>query len=95
MKIVNGKAEELVDPTGIIEGQRYEFLLTVTFDEDDELFNEKGTGLRLLYSVKDGQRKMLTYQFYELATESPFDLEWDEEEQTTAEQYCIEYFQGI
>ncbi|AXH99422.1 pullulanase [Sporosarcina sp. PTS2304] len=95
MKIVNGKVEELVDPTGIIEGQRFEFLLTVQFDEDDELFNEEGTGLRLLYSVKDGQRKLLTYQFYELSTESVFDLEWDEDEQATAEQYCIEHFPAI
>ncbi|MDV6378096.1 DUF6509 family protein [Sporosarcina sp. GW1-11] len=95
MKILNGKVEELVDPTGIIDGQRYEFLLTVQFDEDDELFNEEGTGLRLLYSVKDGQRKMMTYQFYELATESTFDLEWDEDEQATAEQYCTEHFPQI
>ena len=92
MQIVNGKVEELVDPTGIIDGQRYEFLLTVKLDEEDELFNEEGTGLRMLYSVKDGQRKMLTYQFFELATESPFDVEWDEEEQAAAEGYCAEIF---
>ena len=92
MQIVNGKVEELVDPTGIIDGQRYEFLLTVKLDEEDELFNEEGTGLRMLYSVKDGQRKMLTYQFFELATESPFDVEWDEEEQAVAEGYCAEIF---
>ncbi|ARK20558.1 pullulanase [Sporosarcina sp. P26b] len=95
MQIVNGKVEELVDPTGIIDGQRYEFLLTVKFDEEDELFNEEGTGLRMLYSVKDGQRKMLTYHFYELATESPFDVEWDEEEQAAAEQYCAEIFPAV
>ena len=92
MQIVNGKVEELVDPTGIIDGQRYEFLLTVKLDEEDELFNEEGTGLRMLYSVKDGQRKMLTYQFFELATESPFVVEWDEEEQAAAEGYCAEIF---
>ncbi|ARD47158.1 DUF6509 family protein [Sporosarcina sp. P33] len=92
MQIVNGTVEELIDPTGIIEGQRYEVLLTVKVDEEDELFNEEGTGLRMLYSVKDGQRKMLTYQFYELATGSPFDVEWDEEEQAAAEQYCTDLF---
>ncbi|WP_313235135.1 DUF6509 family protein [Sporosarcina ureae] len=95
MQIINHKAQELVDPTGIIDGQRFEFLLTVKFDEEDELYNEEGTGLRMLYSAKDGQRKMLTYQFYELATESPFDVEWDEEEQTSAEQYCMEHFPEI
>ena len=95
MQIVNGKVEELVDPTGIIDGQRYEFLLTIKLDEDDELFEEAGTGLRVLYSVKDGNRKMLTYQFYELATESPFDVEWDEEEQAAVEQYCAEHFPAV
>ncbi|PID15513.1 pullulanase [Sporosarcina sp. P34] len=95
MQIVKGEVQELVDPTGILDGQRYEFLLTVTLDEEDELFNEEGTGLRMLYSVKDGERKMLTYQFYELATESPFDVEWDEEEQASAEQYCNEHFPEI
>lgn len=95
MQILNGKVEELVDPTGIIDGQRYEFLLTVKLDEEDELFNEEGTGLRMLYSVKDGQRKRLTYQFFELATESTFDVEWDEEEQAVAEQYCAEIFPAI
>lgn len=92
MQIVNGEIEELIDPTGIIDGQRYEFLLTIKLDEEDELFEEAGTGLRVLYSVKDGNRKMLTYQFYELATGSPFDVEWDEEEQATVEQYCTEHF---
>lgn len=95
MQIVNGKVEELVDPTGIIDGQRFEFLLTVKFDEDDELYSEQGTGLRLLYSVKDGERKMLTYQYYELATEKAFDLEWDEEEQAAAEAYCNTNFPQI
>lgn len=95
MQILNGKVEELVDPTGIIDGQRFEFLLTVKLDEEDELFEEAGTGLRVLYSVKDGNRKMLTYQFYELSTESPFDVEWDEEEQATVEQYCTEHFPAI
>ncbi|WP_301110189.1 DUF6509 family protein [Sporosarcina sp.] len=92
MNIVNGNAQELVDPTGIIEGQRYEFLLTVKLDEEDELFNENGTGLKVLYSVRDGQRKMLTYQFYELATESVFDVEWDDEEKAAVEQYCLANF---
>ncbi|WP_153730619.1 DUF6509 family protein [Sporosarcina obsidiansis] len=92
MNIVDGKVEELVDPTGIIEGQRYEFLLTIKLDEEDELYNENGTGLRILYSVKDGQKKMLTYQFYEMATDSPFDVEWDEEEQAAAEQFCLSHF---
>ncbi|ARK23724.1 hypothetical protein SporoP37_02790 [Sporosarcina sp. P37] len=95
MQIVNGTVEELIDPTGIIEGQRYEVLLTVKVDEEDELFNEEGTGLRMLYSVKDGQRKMLTYQFYELATGSPFDVEWDEEEQAAAEQYSTGLFPAL
>jgi len=42
MEITNHVVDKMNDPTGIIEGDRYEFLLDVEVEEDDELFTEGG-----------------------------------------------------
>lgn len=88
MEIIDGRAEEIIDPTGILDGRRIECHLTVKLDEEDELYNESGTGLKILFALKENGPKILNYQFYELAADKAFDVEWDEEEQAAAEQYC-------
>lgn len=94
MQITEGTIEEILDPTGIIEGRRFEIHLTALVDEDDELFHSNGTGLRLLYAVKGEEKKLLNYQFYELATGAVFDVEWTMEEQQQAEQYSLSLLAG-
>lgn len=94
MQILDCTVEELHDPTGIVEGRRFEFQFSVQMDEEDELYHEGGTGLRVLYAVLDNKQTVLSYQFYDRATDRKYDFEWDEEEQQLIEQYCTEYFQA-
>ena len=42
MEITAFSVEEIKDPTNIIEGKRYEFLLDVEVDEEDELYSAAG-----------------------------------------------------
>ena len=40
--------KKINDPTGVITGERYEFRLYITLDEDDELYSKEGTGIRAI-----------------------------------------------
>lgn len=91
MEIIDGRAEEIIDPTGILDGRRFECQLTVKLDEEDELYDENGTGLKILFALREDGLKILNYQFFEKATEKMYDVEWDDEEQDVAEQYCKEH----
>ena len=40
MKITSYLVEKLIDPTGILSGDRYEFILDIEVDEEDDLFSK-------------------------------------------------------
>ncbi|WP_040226049.1 DUF6509 family protein [Bhargavaea cecembensis] len=88
MDITGHQVEQLHDPTGIIEGERYEFFLDLDIDEEDELYTEGGVRLRVLYAVRDGREWIAAYDFIGAATGEVlgFALEDDEEEEVNA--YC-------
>ena len=48
MEITQFSMEEILDPTNIIEGKRYEFILDIEIDEEDELYHEAGIEIRVL-----------------------------------------------
>ncbi len=52
MEITQFSMEEILDPTNIIEGKRYEFILDVEIDEEDELYHEAGIEIRVLIGEK-------------------------------------------
>ena len=41
MNITEYTVEEIIDPTGILTGNRYEFMLNIEVPEDDELYDVK------------------------------------------------------
>ena len=53
MEITAFSIEEIKDPTNIIEGKRYEFLLDVEVDEEDELYSAAGIEIRAIVGQKD------------------------------------------
>ena len=65
MNITEYTVEEIKDPTGILTGKRYEFLLNIEVPEEDELYNENGLQLKVLYLVDEKQQKILNYHFYD------------------------------
>lgn len=90
MEIIEYSIEELVDPTGIIDGQRYEFRLYIQFDIEDELHKEEGTGLRILFAVDEQGERIASYHFFERATEKVLDFEMEDDEIDFVTNFCKE-----
>lgn len=80
MEINEYTVEKIEDPTGIISGERYEFRLYITLDEEDELYAEGGTGIRAIFAVDQGEARIAMAHFFKRETEEalPFELETEE-----------------
>jgi hypothetical protein len=83
--------EQVKDPFGILEGKRYEFILELEVDEDDELYSERGVSLRVIYSVDGASERIVKHDLTEGGTGRylEFDLEEDELEEVAA--FCKEH----
>ncbi|MBM7584006.1 hypothetical protein JOC86_000543 [Bacillus pakistanensis] len=88
MKITNHTVEELKDPTGILEGDRYEFELKVEVPEDDELFTEEGMYVKVIFVVDENGPRMAQYQLIEENTNRILDFALEEEEEVMILDYC-------
>lgn len=88
MDIIEYSMIELIDPTGILTGNRYEFRIYVKFDEEDELFNEKGTGIRVIYAVDEGKGKLASYHLFDRATDEILDFDLEDEEVAELAAFC-------
>ena len=80
--------KKMNDPTGILTGERFEYRIYITFDEDDELYSETGTGVRVIYAVDDEVGRIATYNFFDRATEKALDFELEEEEEAKILEFC-------
>lgn len=90
MDITNFNFHAIQDPTGIMVGNRYEFLLDVEVDEDDELYTEGGLELRVILATDDNGARIAHYNFVDKLSRSvlEFGLEDDEEAEVLA--YCAD-----
>lgn len=93
MNIQEYSVEELVDPTGIIQGKRFEFLLYIVLEENDELYVEEGTGLRVIFAM-DGEKEWIaSNHFFERSTDKPLDFELEDEEKEMILQFCKSHYE--
>lgn len=90
MEIIEYSMIELIDPTGILTGNRYEFRIYINFDEEDELYNEKGTGVRVIYAVDEGEGKVASYHLFDRATDAVLDFDLEDEEVAELATFCSE-----
>jgi hypothetical protein len=88
MNITGHTVEKLEDPFGLLTGDRYEFLLNIEVDEEDELYTEKGLGLRVIYVDEEGKDKISQYHFFEGETGKYFEFSLDDEEEELVIAYC-------
>ncbi|MGI2328602.1 DUF6509 family protein [Planococcus sp. YIM B11945] len=90
MDITGYEFHELRDPTGIIVGKRYEFLLDVDVEEDDELFTAGGLELRVILADEETGARIVHYNFMDKLSRGvlEFGLEDDEEAEVLA--FCKE-----
>lgn len=88
MQITDYVFHKINDPTGIMVGDRYEFLLNVEVDEDDELYTEGGLELRVIIAAEEAGARIAHYNFIDKQTRGAleFGLEDEEEEEILA--YC-------
>ncbi|MDN7243111.1 DUF6509 family protein [Planococcus sp. N028] len=90
MDITSFSFFEIKDPTGIMVGNRYEFLLDVEVDEDDELYTEGGLELRVILAKDDNGERIAHYNFIDKLSHKAleFGLEDDEEAEILA--FCAD-----
>lgn len=91
MNIIGHTVEKLEDPFGLLSGDRYEFFLDLEVDEEDELYSEKGTGLKVIFVVNEHETKIASYHFYEKDTEQVLDFDLEEDEKELVLNYCKEH----
>lgn len=93
MNITEYMIEKIVDPTGLIEGDRYEFRLYAMLDEEDELYTEKGIGIRTILAVENGESRLVLAHFFDRATEEAYDFELEEDELSMLLQFCQTHYE--
>ncbi|AUO09040.1 pullulanase [Paenibacillus jamilae] len=85
--------DQIKDAFGILSGQRYEFIIEVEVEEDDELYTENGIYIRALYLVDEEKTRLLKYELFEKATDRYIELELEDDELQAVENFCKEHVQ--
>lgn len=85
--------EQIKDAFGILSGHRYEFIIDVEVEEDDELYSENGLSIRAIYLVDEQKSGILKYELIEKGTNRYIDLELEEDEVQAVENFCKEHVQ--
>lgn len=88
MEINEYTVEKLVDPTGVITGDRYEFRLYIMLDEEDELYAEGGTGIRAIFAVDQGEERIAMAHFFKRETDEILPFELEDEETASILAFC-------
>jgi hypothetical protein len=88
MEIIGHTIEKLEDPFGLLSGERYEIFLDLDIDEEDELFSEKGLGLKIIYVINENDSKILQYHFFEKGTEKVLDFALEDDEEELINTFC-------
>jgi Family of unknown function (DUF6509) len=90
LNITGHTVEKLVDPFGLLSGDRYEFFLEIEVEEEDELYSEKGVGIKVLFVIDEKGPRISHYHLYERGTEKVLDFALEEDEEMTVLNYCKE-----
>jgi len=91
--ITSYTVELIKDPFGILKGQRYEFMLEIEVEEDDELYNESGLYIRAIYNVGEDQSGLMKYELYEKTTQLYLDFDLEDDEIAMVDAFCKEHLQ--
>lgn len=90
LTISSHSMEWVKDPFGILSGKRYEFIINIEVDEEDELYSPHGLYLRVIYCVEDSGSKIVKYEIIERGTDRYLDFALDPEEMAAIDTYCQE-----
>lgn len=90
MEIMNYVFEEIKDPTGIMVGKRYEFLLDVEVDEEDELYTAGGLELRVILAVDDNGARIAHYNFTDKLSRGVLEFGLEDDEEAEVLVFCTD-----
>jgi hypothetical protein len=88
LNITGHSVEKLEDPFDLLSGDRYEFFLELAVDEEDELYSDKGVGLRAIFVSDENGEKITNFYLYEQGSEKVLDFELEEDEEAMVLAYC-------
>lgn len=91
LNIIDHEVEKLEDPFGLLTGDRYEFFLKLDVEEEDELYSEKGVGLKVIFVRDASEDKITNYYFYEQGSEQVLDFALEEDEEELVLTYCKQH----
>jgi hypothetical protein len=80
--------EQLDDPFGLLPGERYEFKLFLTVEEDDDLHTENGVYIRVIFKVEGSIKRITQSSFHEQSTDRYLDFELEEDEEKMVFGFC-------
>ena len=90
MNITQYSIDEILDPTNIIEGKRFEFLLDVEVDEDDELYSAAGLEIRAIIGLINEEVRIMNYFITDKANDEMLDFALEEDEEAMILAFCRE-----
>ncbi|TVX99978.1 pullulanase [Cohnella terricola] len=93
MLAVSEYSVELVkDPFRILAGKRYEFVIQLELDEEDELYSAEGIEIKAVYKVDGDEAGVVSYGLYEKSTGRYIDAELEDEEEEALAAFCREHY---
>lgn len=92
MNITEYTVEQIKDPTGILQGDRFEFFLTIEWDEEDELAAEENLQLKVLFYIDEKESKILDYHFYNSLDNKYLDFGLEDEELLEISTFCNKHY---
>lgn len=92
LEITGYSVEWIRDPFGIIQGRRYEFLLDIQVEEEDEIYSPHGLSLRVIYLAEGDSGKIVKYEFLEKGTGKYLDFAMVNEEYEAALAFCQAHY---
>lgn len=94
MQIESYEVERMKDPTGIIEGDRYEFLVGLVYDEEDELFEESSSiDVRIIFADDTKGQRIVQANFIDRQSGKVLDFELEEDELNELQEFCSARYQ--
>ena len=94
MEIGAFSLEEIKDPTNIIEGKRFEFLIDLEVDEEDDLYSEAGIEIRVIVGQKGEEVRLLNYFLIDKADNEMLEFALEEEEEEMILRFVQEELTG-
>ncbi|MFC4355420.1 DUF6509 family protein [Chryseomicrobium palamuruense] len=94
MQIESYEVERIKDPTGIIEGDRYEFLIGLVYDEEDELFEDsQSIDVRVIFADDANGQRIVQANFIDRPSGKVLEFELEEDELNELQEFCFSRFQ--